>query len=332
MRHPRIPSSAWRSRDPRLLEDARAAVYSAYQPEFHGRPFTDGLIAAGVRRWLADIAGALGALDESGARSFAFPDERLARLWPPEALLMLGTIEQSDDGAFRDDPRHTAEAVAIEYALNPRPFYFANSSANAIGPYQFTDKGKGSRPGTYTSMVRRCADARLAPSFERGARDLQNSMRAAVCLLDLELARMPEDALRLFREDYRLGATYAVAAYNAGGRQSAKLYDEVPPDALAEAARALDLPLKAFQYRKAVAHRRQRHATRMLVNNETRGYLLKMFVTWDIVDEWMAHAPLSTADAPAAAEPPDATSPPGAEDQPADAPLAEPADTPPAKP
>ena len=25
-----------------------------------------------------------------------------------------------------------------------------------------------------------------------------------------------------------------------------------------------------------------------MVNNETRSYLLKMFTTWDIVDDWMA--------------------------------------------
>ncbi len=308
MKHPRIPAKYWRSSDPRLFDNLKSAVYSAYQPEYHGRPFTDDLVAAGVRRWLGDIRAALEVLKQSGARSFAFPDEALAPLWPPEVLLMLGTIEQSDDAAFRADPLRTAEAIAIEYAMNPEPFYFANSSADAIGPYQFTDKWKGSRSGTYSSVVSRCSGAQLISSFERGARDLKNSIRAAVCLLDLELARMPEDALRLFREDYQLGAAYPVAAYNAGGGQSAKLYGELPPGDLPDAAQSLDLPVKAFKYRKVVVQKkkkkRARTRTHVYVNNETRYYLVKMFTTWDIVEDWMALAddaaakPLAADDVP----------------------------------
>jgi hypothetical protein len=304
MRHPHIPSRYWRSRDAHVADDAKAVVYSAYQPAYHGRPFTDGLVAAGVRLWLAGIRSALDTLNESGARSFAFPEEHLAKLWPPEVLLMLGTIEQSDDTEFTDDPKRTAEAVAIEYALNREPFYFANSSADAIGPYQFTDRWKGSRPGTYSMVVHRCADANLSPSFEHAARDLKNSVQAAVCLLDMELARMPEDALRLFREDYRLGVAYPVAAYNAGGGQSAKLYEELPPAALPDAALSLDLPLNAFKFRRVIAHKRKHARTRVVSvdNHETRAYLLKMFATWGIVDDWVAGGDESSAAKPASAE------------------------------
>lgn len=321
MKHPRIPSKYWRSSDPRMFGDVKAAVYSAYQPEYHGRPFTDELVAAGVRRWLGDIRDALEKLKKSGARSFAFPHELLAEAWPPEVLLMLGTIEQSDDATFRDDPQRTAEAIAIEYAINPEPFYYANSSADAIGPYQFTDRWKGSRPGTYTTVVRKCADARLISSFDRGARDLKNSVQAAVCLLDLELARMPDDALHLFREDYQLGATYPVAAYNAGGGQSAKLYGELSPEALPDAARSLDLPEKAFKYRKIVSRKKRKVRTRVYVNNETRYYLVKMFTTWDIVDDWMgladgsAATPVAEDDAPPQTEETDCPAAPVADAQ-----------------
>jgi hypothetical protein len=305
MKHPRVPSKYWRNRDPQLLDTVKAVVYSAYQPEYHGRAFTEGLIAAGVRRWLADAHAALGALRDNRVRSFAFPSELLADLWPPEVLLMLGTIEQSDDGAFRADPRRTAEAVAIEYAINAQPFYFANSSADAIGPYQFTDRWKGNRPGTYSMIASSCDGARLGQTFERAARELQNSMRAAVCLLDLELARMPADALRLFREDYQIGATYPVAAYNGGGGQSAKLYAELSPDALPGAAQSLELPVNAFKYRKIVMHKKKKRmirTTAVIVNNETRSYLLKMFTTWDIVEDWMALAEPPGA-GPGSAEP-----------------------------
>ncbi|MBS1172077.1 MAG: hypothetical protein H6R12_907 [Proteobacteria bacterium] len=310
MKHPRIPSRYWRSGDPQLLDDTKAVVYSAYQPEYHRRPFTEDLVEAGVRRWLGDIRGALEGLKQSGARSFAFPEESLAQLWPPEVLLMLGTIEQADDGEFRADALRTAEAIAIEYAMNSEPFYYANSSADAIGPYQFTDNWKGSRPGTYSSIVRRCSDAQLISSFDRGARDLKNSIRAAVCLLDLELARMPDDALRLFREDYQVGAAYPIAAYNAGGRQSAKLYSELPPGDLPDAAQSLDLPVKAFKYRKVVVLKKKKKRARtrthvhVYVNNETRYYLVKMFTAWDIVEDWMVLADAAAAKPPAAEDAP----------------------------
>jgi hypothetical protein len=52
---------------------------------------------------------------------------------------------------------------------------------------QFTNrKGKG----TYALVVRRCPAASLDPNFERGATNLLNAMKAAICLLDLELAAM----------------------------------------------------------------------------------------------------------------------------------------------
>lgn len=291
MKHPRIPSKYWRSRDPRVLGEVQPVVYSAYQRQYHGRAFTDALVLAGVRRWIGDVRSALGTLQATGARSFAFPNELLSQVWPPEVLLMLGTIEQSDDAEFREDPKRTAEAVAIEYAINSAPFYFSNSSADAIGPYQFTDNWKGDRPGTYSMLVRKCTDARLDPSFQSGGRDLRNSMRAAICLLDVELARMPDDALRLFRDDYDVGVAYPVAAYNAGSGQAIKLYNEVPPEALPDAARALELPVQAFQYRKAIARGKKRALVRaVIVNNETRYYLVKMFTTWDIIEDWMTRA------------------------------------------
>jgi hypothetical protein len=42
--------------------------------------------------------------------------------------------------------------------------------------------------------------------------------------------------------------------------------------------------------------------TAVIVNNETRSYLLKMFTTWDIVEDWMALAEPPGA-GPGSAEP-----------------------------
>jgi hypothetical protein len=59
--------------------------------------------------------------------------------------------------------------------------------AKALGPMQFTDR-RGH--GTYLFVVRSCRGAQLDPNFERGSTRLSNAMKAAVCLLDIELSQM----------------------------------------------------------------------------------------------------------------------------------------------
>ena len=86
---------------------------------------------------------------------------------------------------------------------------------------QFTDRHGN---GTYSLVVRRCRGAQLDPNFERGATRLQNAMKAAVCLLDIELSQMSSEIrVRISRQSEVLGI-FAVAAYNGGPRNVAKLY------------------------------------------------------------------------------------------------------------
>jgi hypothetical protein len=86
---------------------------------------------------------------------------------------------------------------------------------------QFTNR-KGN--GTYSLVVRRCPGARLDPVFESGATNLLNAMKAAVCLLDLDLAGMREDIRLAYRANPTVLGIFPVAAYNGGGRNVAKLY------------------------------------------------------------------------------------------------------------
>jgi hypothetical protein len=86
---------------------------------------------------------------------------------------------------------------------------------------QFTNR-KGN--GTYALVVRRCPGAKLDPIFERGATNLLNAMKAAVCLLDLDLAGMRSDIRLAYRANPEVLGIFPVAAYNGGSRNVAKLY------------------------------------------------------------------------------------------------------------
>src|SRR4029077_12765681 len=94
------------------------------------------------------------------------------------------------------------------------------SSANALGPMQFTNR-KGN--GTYALVVRSCPGARLDPIFESGATNLLNAMKAAICLLDLDLASMPTDIRLAYRANPDVLGIFPVAAYNGGPRSVATL-------------------------------------------------------------------------------------------------------------
>jgi hypothetical protein len=95
------------------------------------------------------------------------------------------------------------------------------SVAHALGPMQFTNR-RGN--GTYAMVVRRCTGARLDPVFERGATNLLNAMKAAICLLDMELAEMRPDIRMAYRNNPVVLGIFPVAAYNGGPRNVAKLY------------------------------------------------------------------------------------------------------------
>ncbi|MEO7774529.1 MAG: hypothetical protein ABIT61_07510, partial [Steroidobacteraceae bacterium] len=112
--------------------------------------------------------------------------------------------------------------VLSHYGLKREEAYrYSVSSASALGPMQFTNR-RGN--GTYALVVRRCPEAKLDPSFERGATDLLNAMKAAICLFDIELAQMRADIRLAYRENMKVLGIFPVAAYNGGPRNVTKLY------------------------------------------------------------------------------------------------------------
>jgi hypothetical protein len=168
---------------------------------------------------------ALRELRERKVASFAYPGKLLGDTVLPETLVSLAVIEQTDDGDFRSAPTDALNNTVGQYGLmQDQAFTFSVSRANAAGPMQFTDK-RGH--GTYTMVVRRCADADLHPDFNTGARDLLNAMKAAACLLDLDMADLPSDVQTEYSQSPAPLSIFQVAAYNGGGRNAAKLLKAV---------------------------------------------------------------------------------------------------------
>jgi hypothetical protein len=183
----------------------------------------DPLFVSGGREFLLDTARrAVEELRLARAPSVAFPGGLLADVVPAEVLATLAVIEQTDDADFRKKKSGAFDEVLSQYGLKREEAYrYSVSSASALGPMQFTNR-RGN--GTYAMVVRRCPAARLDPNFERGATNLLNAMKAAICLFDIELSQMRSEIRVAYRDNKEVLGIFPVAAYNGGPRNVAKLY------------------------------------------------------------------------------------------------------------
>ena len=203
-----------------------AAVVRTAKPIVY-LPFTedtfDPAFVSGGKDFL--VVTARQALDElrlANAPSKAFPGELLADAIPLQVVTTLAVIEQTDDRDYIDKQALAFDEVLSQYGLKQDEAYrYSVSSARALGPMQFTNR-KGN--GTYSAVVRRCPAARLDPVFETGATNLLNAMKAAICLLDLEIAGMRSDIRQAYQKNPVVLGIFPVAAYNGGPRNVKKLY------------------------------------------------------------------------------------------------------------
>jgi hypothetical protein len=190
-------------------------------------PFTqdtlDPLFVAGGRDYLLSTARqAVEDLRAARVPSRAYPGMLMADVVPPEVITTLAIIEQTDDGEFRTKGAEAFNEVLSQYGLKKGEAYrYSVSRAAAIGPMQFTNKR---RNGTYSMVVRRCPEARIDPDFERGATNLLNAMKAAICLFDIELGQMRANIREAYRDNMKVLGIFPVAAYNGGPRNVNKLY------------------------------------------------------------------------------------------------------------
>jgi len=228
---------------------ARTAKPIVYLP-FTEDTFDPGFVSGGKAFLLATARKAIDELRVAKVPSAAFPGELLADSIPVQVITTLAVIEQTDDRDYVEKQELAFDEVLSQYGLKQEEAYrYSVSSANALGPMQFTNR-RGN--GTYSFVVRRCPGARLDPVFESGATNLLNAMKAAVCLLDLELAAMRSDIRAAYRVNPTVLGIFPVAAYNGGPRNVTKLYrvltrmkvdlDELSRPGVQLAGAAIDCP------------------------------------------------------------------------------------------
>jgi len=190
-------------------------------------PFTEdtfdpAFVSGGKEFLLATARKAMEDMRAAKVPSAAFRGELLSDVIPLQLITTLAVIEQTDDGDYVEKHAIAFDEVLSQYGLKREEAYrYSVSRAKALGPMQFTNR-KGN--GTYALVVRACPGARLDPVFESGATNLLNSMKAAACLLDLDLAGMRDDIRTSYRANPEVLGIFPVAAYNGGGKNVAKLY------------------------------------------------------------------------------------------------------------
>ena len=199
-------------------QTAKPIVYLPFTED----TFDEGFVNGGKEFLLGTAREAIAELRSAQVPSAAFPGDLLADAIPPEVITTLAVIEQTDDADYMENQTLAFEQVLNQYGLKQAEAYrYSVSRANALGPMQFTNR-RGH--GTYAFVVRSCPGAKLDPLFERGATNLLNAMKAAACLLDLDLAAMPTDIRHAYRANPDVLGIFPVAAYNGGPRNVAKLY------------------------------------------------------------------------------------------------------------
>jgi hypothetical protein len=204
----------WRA----VVQTAKPIVYLPFTED----TFDPGFVSGGKEFLVTTARKAIDELRLAQVPSAAFPEKLLADAIPLQVVTTLAVIEQTDDKDYVEKQALAFDEVLSQYGLKQEEAYrYSVSSANAIGPMQFTNrKGKG----TYALVVRRCPAANLDPNFERGATNLLNAMKAAICLLDLDLAAMREEIRTAYLANPTVLGIFPVAAYNGGSRNVTKLY------------------------------------------------------------------------------------------------------------
>lgn len=201
-----------------VVQTAKPIVYLPFSEDTLDPTF----VSDGAEFLLSTARKANDDLRAARAPSIAFPGESLADVVPPEVIATLAVIEQTDDADFLQKKTDASNEVLSQYGLKREEAYrYSVSRASALGPMQFTNR-RGN--GTYAMVVRRCPEAALDPNFERGATNLLNAMKAAICLFDIELAQMPSEIRAAYHDNKEVLGIFPVAAYNGGPRNVAKLY------------------------------------------------------------------------------------------------------------
>ncbi|KKT40883.1 MAG: hypothetical protein UW30_C0016G0014 [Candidatus Giovannonibacteria bacterium GW2011_GWA2_44_13b] len=291
-KHFRLPPELSKTKDLNLLEGrTQIGIYTSYSDDLYSKE----LVNEGYKFLSGEIKKAFGDLRSKQIVSRSQPGKLLADAFPEDYLLNLAINEQMDHSKFYGDSKRTAEEILITDAYNlENAFMWAVSSANAKGRFQFTNNGSRGKPGTYDTVVLAYEEADLIDDFEAGTQDLQNMIKIALCLLDMELAKFPPDVHELYRMEYRKAAIYPSACYNGGCGTGLGLYRwiqktkyDITIDNFNPSAQAFTYITYKSRYvksRKTGKIIRTKTAVKV-VNMETPVYLKKQMYLWGFIDE-----------------------------------------------
>ena len=188
----------------------RDLFYFPYSDTFQDEYFTK----IGFERYKNITRESQNELCATGAKSRAYKDKLLCEVFPDQWLMTLGAIEQMDDGEFFDDSEYAVKKFLAHVARNgENAFYYSVSVDGARGLMQFMNSR---RFPTYNQMRKACPQIGLISDFELATANMKNSIKAAICLADLNLAGMPESAKNKFLRDAFAGGEVVAAAHNGG--------------------------------------------------------------------------------------------------------------------
>lgn len=275
--------------DQKILADrAQIGIYTSYSDDLYDKES----LKEGYKFLSQRVDKVFAELEAKQVVSRVLPGRLLAKAHTMDYLLNLPANEQMDHGKFDRDAERTADEVLIEYAYNrDEAFRWSVSSADARGSFQFTNGRKGNG-GTYDAVVKNYEDADIIPDFEAGTQDLENMIKIALCLVDMELAKFPLDAHKLYEEDYRRGAIFSSAAYNGGYGTAIALYNWIKKNNYEITLDNFNPSIQAFTYIKyEKRYVKTKEGKRILkktavkvVNTETWYYLKKQMYLWGYLD------------------------------------------------
>ena len=284
------PLSLAKGNGPHLLDDVRFVSYTPSSPAL----LNDATLPLGMRYLYGELMEVYKELRESGEHSKTFPKELLADVIDWRIPYALAANEQMDHDKFTADAWGTTANVFNEFALNgPETFMWSFSNfeykgriEHAAGVMQFTN-----HMGTYDSVRRDCPRAHIDPQFLRGAQDLRNALKAAICLLDVELSRLPVGAHMLYRSNPPVGGVYPVIAYNAGGGRAKSAYNAITANGIDLETTDLDLPEQVFvrQGRTRLSGKKKGQSVLLRVlPSETEMYIKKYMYVLEFIEQFQS--------------------------------------------
>ena len=204
----------------RQRREARDLFYRPYSDIFQEDYFTQ----KGWSFYKSIVRESQEELCATGAKSRAYPEKLLCEVFPDHLLLTLGAIEQMDDGEFFADPDYSVKKFLAHVARNGADaFFYSTSVEGARGLMQFMNSKK---IGTYDLVRKKYPEVNLISDFEKGTADMKNSIKAAICLADMNLEELPQNARDRFETDWFLGGIFVATAHNGGSGRALRLWRE----------------------------------------------------------------------------------------------------------